>query len=78
MHNYSHIRFLTILGGYGTLEELLEVITYAQLGIHRKPVRIICRISLHVLSRAEGLTGRNLLISLDKGMVCRFPSLLRP
>lgn len=28
-----------ILGGYGTLEELLEVITWAQLGIHRKPVR---------------------------------------
>lgn len=28
--------FLT--GGYGTLEELLEVITWAQLGIHDKPV----------------------------------------
>lgn len=27
------------LGGYGTLEELLEVITWAQLGIHDKPVR---------------------------------------
>ena len=26
------------LGGYGTLEELLEVITWAQLGIHNKPV----------------------------------------
>lgn len=26
-------------GGYGTLEELLEVITWAQLGIHEKPVR---------------------------------------
>lgn len=28
------------LGGYGTLEELLEVITWAQLGIHDKPVSI--------------------------------------
>ena len=27
------------IGGYGTLEELLEVITWAQLGIHDKPVR---------------------------------------
>lgn len=27
-------------GGYGTLEELLEVITWAQLGIHDKPVTI--------------------------------------
>lgn len=28
-------------GGYGTLEELLEVITWAQLGIHDKPVKIL-------------------------------------
>jgi len=28
-------------GGYGTLEELLEIITWAQLGIHSKPVRTI-------------------------------------
>lgn len=27
-----------VSGGYGTLEELLEVITWAQLGIHDKPV----------------------------------------
>lgn len=26
------------IGGYGTLEELLEVIAWAQLGIHDKPV----------------------------------------
>lgn len=25
-------------GGYGTLEEVLEIITWAQLGIHTKPV----------------------------------------
>lgn len=30
---------LTYSGRYGTLEELLEVITWAQLGIHDKPVR---------------------------------------
>nr|GEX54903.1 cytokinin riboside 5'-monophosphate phosphoribohydrolase LOG1-like [Tanacetum cinerariifolium] len=27
--------------GYGTLEELLEVITWAQLGIHQKPVGLL-------------------------------------
>uniref|UniRef100_A0A6N2MDS2 Cytokinin riboside 5'-monophosphate phosphoribohydrolase n=1 Tax=Salix viminalis TaxID=40686 RepID=A0A6N2MDS2_SALVM len=29
--------FIALPGGYGTLEELLEVITWAQLGIHDKP-----------------------------------------
>ncbi|PSS08249.1 Cytokinin riboside 5'-monophosphate phosphoribohydrolase [Actinidia chinensis var. chinensis] len=30
--------FIALPGGYGTLEELLEVITWAQLGIHDKPL----------------------------------------
>ncbi|XVE69638.1 hypothetical protein DITRI_Ditri10aG0006200 [Diplodiscus trichospermus] len=33
--------FIALPGGYGTLEELLEVITWAQLGIHNKPVGLI-------------------------------------
>lgn len=31
--------FIAMPGGYGTLEELLEMVTWAQLGIHSKPVR---------------------------------------
>ncbi|KAG2685245.1 hypothetical protein I3760_10G116200, partial [Carya illinoinensis] len=30
--------FVALLGGYGTMEELLEMITWSQLGIHDKPV----------------------------------------
>nr|XP_011460262.1 PREDICTED: cytokinin riboside 5'-monophosphate phosphoribohydrolase LOG7-like isoform X2 [Fragaria vesca subsp. vesca] len=30
--------FVALPGGYGTLEEFLEVISWAQLGIHQKPV----------------------------------------
>ncbi|MQL86944.1 hypothetical protein Taro_019473 [Colocasia esculenta] len=33
--------FIALPGGYGTLEELLEVISWAQLGIHRKPVGLL-------------------------------------
>ncbi|KAK1262595.1 Cytokinin riboside 5'-monophosphate phosphoribohydrolase LOG7 [Acorus gramineus] len=33
--------FIALPGGYGTLEELLEVITWAQLGIHEKPVGLM-------------------------------------
>lgn len=34
------VTYTLVSGGYGTLEELLEVITWAQLGIHDKPVSI--------------------------------------
>ncbi|ODQ81667.1 hypothetical protein BABINDRAFT_159928 [Babjeviella inositovora NRRL Y-12698] len=30
--------FVALPGGYGTLEELMEVVTWSQLGIHQKPV----------------------------------------
>lgn len=33
--------FIALPGGYGTLEELLEVVTWAQLGIHDKPVGLL-------------------------------------
>jgi hypothetical protein len=33
--------FLVLPGGYGTLEELLEVVTWAQLGLHTKPVVLV-------------------------------------
>ena len=33
--------FIALPGGLGTLEELLEVWTWAQLGIHRKPCGLL-------------------------------------
>lgn len=33
--------FIALPGGYGTMEELLEMITWAQLGIHEKPVGLL-------------------------------------
>lgn len=33
--------FIALPGGYGTLEELCEIITWGQLGIHRKPFGIL-------------------------------------
>ena len=33
--------FVALPGGFGTFEELFEVITWAQLGIHRKPVGLL-------------------------------------
>ncbi|KAI3713795.1 hypothetical protein L1987_72381 [Smallanthus sonchifolius] len=33
--------FIALPGGYGTMEEVLEMITWSQLGIHKKPVGLI-------------------------------------
>ncbi len=33
--------FVAMPGGYGTLEELFEVVTWAQLGLHAKPVGLL-------------------------------------
>jgi len=33
--------FLALPGGLGTMEELVEVLTWAQLGIHRKPLGLL-------------------------------------
>jgi hypothetical protein len=44
--------FVALPGGLGTLEELLEISTWAQLGLHRKPIGI-----LDVLGYFEGLVS---------------------
>ncbi|MEW7279273.1 TIGR00730 family Rossman fold protein [Aquimarina sp. 2201CG1-2-11] len=33
--------FIVLPGGFGTLEELFEVVTWSQLGLHQKPVGIL-------------------------------------
>lgn len=43
--------FIAVPGGFGTLEELLEMVTWQQLGFHQKPVGIlnICGFFDHLL-----------------------------
>lgn len=40
MHGLSE-GIIALPGGYGTLEELFEMITWAQLGLHQKPIGIL-------------------------------------
>ena len=41
MMNENSDAFLALPGGLGTYEELFEVLSWAQLGIHRKPIAIL-------------------------------------
>jgi len=40
MHDLSD-GFITLPGGFGTFEELFEIITWAQLGLHQKPIGLL-------------------------------------
>ena len=40
MHDLSD-GIITLPGGFGTMEELFEMITWAQLGLHQKPIGLL-------------------------------------
>ena len=41
--------FITLPGGFGTLEELAEIVTWSQLGIHHKPMGILGSVSKRLI-----------------------------
>ncbi|KAK4772488.1 hypothetical protein SAY86_014263 [Trapa natans] len=65
--------FIALPGGYGTFEELLEMITWSQLGFHAKPVGLLnvdgyydCLLHFFDKGVEEGFiepTARNIVIS---------------
>jgi hypothetical protein len=57
--------FIALPGGFGTLDELFEILTWAQLGLHRKPIAV-----LNIAGYFDGL-----LTFLDRA---RDEQLLRP
>ncbi|KAI8325075.1 hypothetical protein GQ54DRAFT_27160 [Martensiomyces pterosporus] len=39
--NEHAVAFISLPGGYGTMEELLEIVTWSQLSIHSKPIIVL-------------------------------------
>ncbi|MBN2274745.1 MAG: TIGR00730 family Rossman fold protein [Bacteroidales bacterium] len=58
-------------GGYGTLEELFEMITWAQLGLHKKPVAIfnIAGYYDHLVALLQSMTDKGLLKETNRNML---------
>ncbi|XP_072977973.1 cytokinin riboside 5'-monophosphate phosphoribohydrolase LOG1-like [Typha angustifolia] len=67
--------FIALPGGYGTMEELLEIIAWSQLGIHDKPVGLLnvdgyynCLLSLFDKGVEEGFidsSARDIVVSAE-------------
>jgi uncharacterized protein (TIGR00730 family) len=63
--------FATLPGGTGTLEEFVEVLSWAQLGVHRKPCGLLNVKSYYelVLAFSDHLVTRGFLSEEHRAMV---------
>lgn len=62
MHDLSD-GFIALPGGFGTLEELFEILTWAQLGLHKKPIGILNSNGYYndLLGLIDTMVGKGLL-----------------
>ena len=62
--------FIALPGGYGTLEELFEVIAWAQLGIHRKPIGVLNVAGYFdaLISLVDHMVGKGFVKSKYRGL----------
>ncbi|HWB26876.1 MAG TPA: TIGR00730 family Rossman fold protein [Chitinophagaceae bacterium] len=62
---------IAIPGGYGTMEEFFELLTWAQLGLHKKPVAILNIGGFYngLLALADNMVGQGFLKQQDRNML---------
>jgi len=67
--------FVALPGGYGTFEEICEMITWAQLGIHRKPCGLVNVAGYFdgLLAQFDRAVAEGLLKAAHRGLVVAAP-----
>lgn len=70
MHDLSD-GFIALPGGFGTLEEFFEILTWGQLGLHRKPIGILNSAGFYddLLEMMDTMVDKGLLNRKNKELV---------
>lgn len=63
--------FIALPGGYGTLDELFETVTWAQLGLHQKPIGILNTNGYynHLIAHLELMVEEGFLSTKNRNML---------
>ncbi|WNB17699.1 LOG family protein [Marivirga arenosa] len=70
MHDLSD-GFIALPGGFGTMEELFEILTWAQLGLHHKPIGLLNIKEFYqpLLAMIQGMNKQDFLKTINKDML---------
>ncbi|MGM0407480.1 MAG: TIGR00730 family Rossman fold protein [Bacteroidota bacterium] len=70
MHELSD-GVIALPGGFGTMEELFEMLTWAQLGLHKKPIGILNINGFYdpLINLLENMVEKGLLKQINRGML---------